>query len=455
MERKLKKEFGIETRKRRRRRRWAASILTVATVATAISGVATAWGQISTATEKQGAGSLLDATQPNGRFSGERYDGAIKPSAKSENSRFSNGAVRGSAGNVVGVDASREGGRFSGTSEFRSKQNFELFSWRNEILRTKKALNRAESALAGGLRKQNEPRLTTAKEPKPIPYSEWRRGVRYGRTPEEVEAARQAELAAARTNASPNDARGTEDSAIPTDGGFDPATIWMRGRAPIRDLTGTAFGWTALDDAFGGVWGAGERGGDGGGWVELDGRVRSEFAGASLAPSGTAFAPIPELAPVSRSPEEKRRSYQEYLTTRLLQTPAVNPLSPISVEFRDGVATVSGIVPTPSAREAAGSVLLAEPDVRRVVNRLTCVRSDDDGPGAIVPVAPIPGSVPAANSASEGSVPATAPNVPAVPNVPVAPKAPVAPNVPNAPGAPVPSIPILPDVGSAPPVSGF
>ncbi len=421
-----KNEFEIGKKRRRRTlsRRLTSTVLavaTIATVATAVSSVssAVAWGQISTATEKRGAGSLLDSTQPNGRFSGERYDGATRPSAKPEESRFSGGAVRGSAGNVVGVDASRAGGRFSGTSDFRSKQNFELFYWRNEILRTKKALARTESALSGNLKKPDGPRLTTAKEPKPIPHSEWRRGVRYGRTAEEVAAAREAELAATQAGALPNGAVGRDGSALAPDGGYDPATIWMRGRAPVNDWSGLPFGWSPLGDAVAtGVW---ETEANGGGWVELDGRTRSVLAGGLAGPSGAPIASVPELAPVSRSPEEKRIAYQEYLTTRLLQTPAVNPLSPISVEFRDGVATVRGIVPTPSAREAAGRVLLAEPDVRRVENRLTFVRADDDGPGAIVPVAPPPGNV--ANPGTR--------------------------ETPNAPSVPTPLVPILPDVGSA------
>lgn len=411
MERKTRREV-----RNGRRRRVVASILTFAAVAATLSNVASgdAWGQIATATEKKGAGSLLDSTQPNGRFSGARYDGAIKPSAKSEESRFSSGAVRGSAGNVVGVDAKRAGGRFVGPSEFQSKQNFELFYWRNEIQKAKKAAKRTESALTGSLKKQDGPRLTTAKKPKPISHSEWRRGVRYGRTPEEIAAA-QAELAA-QAKAGLENLDANQTAAIPLDDAFDPATIWMRGRAPISDWTQTPFD---LRLGQGGVGDFGFAEGNGDGWVELDGRVRSEWAGASLAPVGAPIAPLPEPTSV-RSPEEKRRSYQEYLTTRLLQTPAVNPLSPISVEFRDGVATVRGVVPTPSAREAAGRVLLAEPDVRRVENQLTYVRPDDSGPGALVPVAPTPGlsNAPSSGAAPTGNIPTgTAPTIPILPDV--------------------------------------
>ena len=316
----MRKESQIK-----RRGRVAASILTVAAVATALSNVAVsnAWGQTGTATEKKGAGSLLDSTQPNGRFNGERYDGAIKPALKSGQSRFSNRAVRGSAGNVVGLDANRTGGRFSGASEFQSKQNFELFYWRNEVLRTKSALERAERTLGGGSSRKDGPRLTTAKEPKPVTLTEWRRGVRYGRTQEEVAAARQAELEAARQTALlPNAGIGKGDATALGEE-YDPATIWMRGRAPISDWTQAPFDLrTRINGELGGVWGTRANGGveeaeaNGGGWVELDGRVRSEFAGASLTPNGASIASISELLTPLPSPEEKRRVYQEYLTKK-------------------------------------------------------------------------------------------------------------------------------------------
>ncbi len=345
-------------------------------------------------------------------------------------------------------------------------------------------MKQAERALGGGLGKKGGPRLTTAKEPKPVPLAQWRRGVRYGRTPEEVEAARQAELAAALNAGGANGSAADGYVApVPVDEGFDPATIWMRGRAPILDWSPTPFDLRAEN----GVAGA-----NGGNWVEVDGRLRSELAGASLAPSGAPVAPISELWAPARSPEENRRAYQEYLTNRLLQTPEVNPLSPISVEFRNGVATIRGVVPTPKAREAAGRVLLAEPDVRSVDNQLAYVRPDGDGPGAIVPVAPVPGTSPAVPTAPvPGTIPAvpTAPvpgTIPAVPTAPVpgtspavptapipgaipaVPAAPVPGAIPAVPAAPVPgtspavpassapgTIPILPDLGGATPETRF
>lgn len=347
------------------------------TSAGSVGGVA--WGQ--NAPPEKGSASVLESTRSNGRFVGTGYRGALAPSAKPEESRFSSGS---------GVDASRAGGRFVGANEFQSKQNFDLFYWRNELLRLRSAARGAERAVGGSLREPGAPRLVTAKEPKTIPLSDWRGGVRYGRTAEEIEAARKAELAAAQAGRS----AGTTVPVPEFDAPYVPETIWMRGRAPIRDPF-AAFDREAPNGGFApeNVWNAPvtERG-----WVELDGRVRSEVAGAAANPNGAATDLTPFLSPPAPSPEEKRLAYQEYLTTRLLQTPEVNPLSPISVEFRDGVATARGIVPTPSAREAAGRVLLAEPDVRRVENRLTFVRPDDvDGPGAKVPIAPLPGTVPA------------------------------------------------------------
>ncbi len=388
-----RKERQVERQKRQmgKARRWAnraASVLTIAAIVSMLPNAErnVVWGQISTATEERGAGSLLDSTQPNGRFSGKRYDGATRPTLNSEESRFSGGAVRGSAGNVVGVDANRGGGRFSGASEFRSRQNYELFYWRNEIQRVKNRVAQAERAAGLSAKKDDRPRPVVAKEPKSISLAEARRGVRYGRTAEEIEAARRTELAAAQNALLPTNPNLNADA--PTGGEYDPATIWMRGRAPIADFPTVPFDLSTGSGRFG----DGERRPDARNWVELDGVLRSEFAGASMAPIGASLATTPDFAPISPSPEEKRRSYQEYLTTLLLQTPAVNPLSPISVDYRNGVATVRGIVPTPSAREAAGRVLLAEPDVIRVENKLTYVRSDDgDGPGKTVPVLPPPG----------------------------------------------------------------
>ncbi len=398
MERKSKRE-GANGSKRTRNGRKTARVAAVAALLTAASSVGgVAWGQISTASPEKGAASVLESTRPNGRIGGTEYRGAMAPSAKPEESRFSNGVVRGSAGNIVGVDANQAGGRFVGSNDFQSKQNFDLFYWRNEILRTKKALRDAERAVGGTSRKPGEPRLVTAKEPKSIPLSAWRGGVRYGRTAEEIEAARKAEFAAAPTGRPTN-------PAAPLGAPYDPETIWMRGRAPTRDpFASFGIGPTNGGRSPENVWNApiDERG-----WIELDGRVRSEFAGAPLTPNGAATDLTPLFEPSAPSPEEKRRAYEEYLTTRLLETPEVNPLSPISVEFRDGVATARGIVPTPSAREAAGRVLLAEPDVRRVENRLTFVRPDGDGPGERVPVAPLPGTTPPTSPTPATNAPGT------------------------------------------------
>lgn len=450
MERRQKRQMG-------KARRWAsraASILTIAAIVPILRNVEqdVVWGQISTATEERGAGSLLDATRPNGRFSGKRYDGATRPTLNSEESRFSGGVVRGSAGNVVGVDASRGGGRFSGASEFRSRQNYELFYWRNEIQRVKSRIAQAERAAGLGAKNDDRPQPVVAKEPKPISLAEARRGVRYGRTAEEIEAARRAELAAAQNAVLPNPDLNAD---APAGGEYDPATIWMRGRAPIADFPTVPFDWSTENGRFG----EGGRRTDSRNWVELDGVLRSEFAGASLAPIGAPFAPTPELATLAPSPEEKRRAYQERLTTLLLQTPAVNPLSPISVEYRDGVATVRGIVPTPSAREAAGKALLAEPDVIRVENKLTYVRPDDvDGPGKPVPVLPPwgnGGNGAVAPNASNTPIPAAASQglVPVLPPLGTEGARAVAPNAGNGASLPTPLpspqglVPVLPPVG--------
>ena len=88
-----------------------------------------------------------------------------------------------------------------------------------------------------------------------------------------------------------------------------------------------------------------------------------------------------EIANVEAEMEKVHAKYEaleERLEELLLRSPEVNPLSPIQVTFGNGTATVRGVVPTPSARSAAGSILLADPRVAKVNNLLTFLRPDDE-----------------------------------------------------------------------------
>lgn len=71
---------------------------------------------------------------------------------------------------------------------------------------------------------------------------------------------------------------------------------------------------------------------------------------------------------------------QTSLEQILLQHPGVHPLSPIQVQFRDGVATVRGIVPSQTNRIEAGRVLLSDPRVKTVANLLTVLPANTQTP---------------------------------------------------------------------------
>ncbi|MDO5565730.1 MAG: BON domain-containing protein [Planctomycetia bacterium] len=64
-------------------------------------------------------------------------------------------------------------------------------------------------------------------------------------------------------------------------------------------------------------------------------------------------------------------SIQSSLEQLLVRNPSVKPLSPIQVQFRDGIATVRGVVPSQTHRVEAGRVLLSDPRVKTVDNQLT------------------------------------------------------------------------------------
>ena len=97
--------------------------------------------------------------------------------------------------------------------------------------------------------------------------------------------------------------------------------------------------------------------------------------GGSMEPSSIPTnAMIP--APITPTPEQLQKAFREYLEAQLLRSPDVNPLSPVQVSYQNGVVTVRGVVPTPSARAAAGYILLSDPRVSKVNNLMTCAHDD-------------------------------------------------------------------------------
>lgn len=64
-------------------------------------------------------------------------------------------------------------------------------------------------------------------------------------------------------------------------------------------------------------------------------------------------------------------SIESSLEQLLIRHPGVKPLSPVQVQFRDGTATIRGVVPSQTHRVEAGRVLLSDPRVKTVDNQLT------------------------------------------------------------------------------------
>lgn len=333
--------------------------------------------QLSSATEplvqsnEPNAGSVLDSTRRNGRIGGFNYDGSLKPTP-GISSRFTNDAKYGGAGNVVGVDQSSSASRFqSGIGQsFQSKMDYGLLMLRNEERRELLSREFGEAME----KSSNEPRLVTARKPSKIPYPLNRRP-RYGKsyaedsaTPPEVvlkDAWRPDEASlAGKSNPDANESSG------------DLTRLWMRGQIPqntgqIFDPWGNAYGRRDMNDAA-----STEPS------YDVGGTDMSFWGGALSLPDGNIGGAIsfPRVAP---TPEEAERAFREYLEAQLLRSPDVNPLSPVQVDYSDGVATIRGIVPNPSARLAAGKILLADPRVTRVNNLMTCVRDDEHSLDAV------------------------------------------------------------------------
>lgn len=115
---------------------------------------------------------------------------------------------------------------------------------------------------------------------------------------------------------------------------------------------------------------------------------------------------------------------QEYLELMLLRSPMVNPLSPIQVLYDGGKATVRGIVPADINRLEAGRILLTDPRVSTVDNRLTVLPTDLNAPlpatfDPSLPASQRPADTPAATPpAEQPAAPASTPTAaqPATPS---------------------------------------
>lgn len=146
-------------------------------------------------------------------------------------------------------------------------------------------------------------------------------------------------------------------------------------------------------------------------------------AGAVSGSGANAAVPI-SFAQRQMNPNQE---VQEYLELMLLRSPTVNPLSPIQVLYAGGTATVRGIVPAEINRLEAGRILLSDPRVSTVDNRLTVLPTDLNAP---LPATFDP-NLPASSGPSQTApTPAATPVIPAAPSSVPAQTAPAAPTSP-------------------------
>ena len=327
------------------------------------------------------ATSILNSTNPNGRIGGHVYNGTLSPNTTS--SRFNGGGVYGPAGNVIGVDQGVSSRFSAGRTPFVSKQNYDLVALRAQIYKER------EKARAEYLKSQtnldNTPRLVTSSAPTKFPYQNFHTP-RYGKTGKEM-------LAQTNTpsKAAPN------EKQIPKEvdtGDMNPAQrIWMRGPAPAAAF-GVPDSWE--ESAFDGMYDS---------YVQeynLWNNAQANANAAAVSRLGGGLNLMGQSGgalsfPPVRTEADDYRMYIEYLEAQLLRNPDVNPLSPIQIDYQNGVATVRGVVPTPSARVAAGKILLADPNIRQVNNMLTFVREDApnlSAPAQVTPVQPTQSNIP-------------------------------------------------------------
>ena len=336
------------------------------------------------------ASSLLDMKNPIGRIGGYQYNGKLAPTP-GNGSRFEKHALYGSAGNIVGPDPAREGSRFQNSGRsFQSRKNYDALRAYSEFRRLERENGgRISGAGATG----DKPRLVVASPPERIPNGGVGRTPHYGRTREELLDARaratlEAEALAQR-NAFQEVASGVSQQPRPNASapdGFLPQQLWMRGRAP---QTGTpisgdygAYDPLADYDSFLNNEQAYSAGYDS---SALQGYWNEPAAlGGAVGSFGDVGAiPLPPTRVMTEA--ETKAIIEEYFELQILRSPDVSPLSPIQVDFNNGVVTLRGVVPTPSARVAAGNLLLADPRVTKVNNMTTYVREDD---GTLVSKAP-------------------------------------------------------------------
>ncbi|MDR3111111.1 MAG: BON domain-containing protein [Planctomycetaceae bacterium] len=86
--------------------------------------------------------------------------------------------------------------------------------------------------------------------------------------------------------------------------------------------------------------------------------------------------PQPFQQPPQPNDPRRIRAAEERLTSVLSGSGAIHWLSPVKVTINGTDVTVEGVVATESSRIAAGQVLLNDPNVKRVINKINVISND-------------------------------------------------------------------------------
>lgn len=332
------------------------------------------------ASSRISASSVLDSVRPNTRIGGVQYDGSLRPTPGGA-SRFTNDNVveYGDTGNVVGINRTSSS-RFSvnGESGFVSKNNFNLLLLKKEIEQVRERQKHWNELFGSS---NSAPRVIQASRPERYPITR-NHSVGYGKP--RIEQLDQQDLVS-------DDKYMRQSLQLPKDNENNKVRsqqIWMRGRTPrVNKIPTDSENIVKKENSRLNVSGL-----DGYNPNDFnhnsDGSVLSQLGVISdeLVGVGNERGMAWTFPPLPKTPAEQYQVFIENLEGELLQSPEVAPLSPVQVDYQDGVATVHGVVPTPKARATAGRILLNNPRIRRVNNQMTFLHNDETDNNGLIPV---------------------------------------------------------------------
>lgn len=293
--------------------------------------------------KRPGASSMLTPHTAEGRFGSTKMGGTFSPfnGADSSNSRFQGSAVFTPGGSFRGFSGSSPGSRFQSNlaPPTAGPGGTDYLQYREFLEQKRQGANPVTPI----------PEQVQAQSQSPLPYPVARRN-RFSIYESEY----------MRENLGLTGDRLPPES-VPAREGGQQQQLWMRNPANNATVLPPATGMTGSPNLFGG------------------GLNQPAFSGNDAMfqqPTGTP-APLP-IPPAMSQPTaaQLQESFREYLELLLLRSPNVNPLSPIEVRFQEGTATIRGVVPTQAHRIEAGRILLTDPRVKTVDNKLTILPTD-------------------------------------------------------------------------------